>query len=553
MNDPVVLSAQDLKISNVSLSEAAMHVVKGLQESGYEAYLVGGCIRDLILGQTPKDFDVSTNASPEQVKSTFKDCRMIGRRFRIAHVRFKREIIEVSTFRGDPKNKENASRNEMREGKEGQLVRDNVFGTRDEDAFRRDFTINALYYDPVEEVVLDFMDSVKDIKAGKLRTIGDETARFTEDPVRMLRMIRFAAKLDFKLEDHSVELIQEHASLLTHVSAPRMFEEVLKLFHGGKALRSFEMLRELGLFKTMFPFTSQHIVDGEPGFPERALTNTDARIRAGKPVIPAFLFACLLWDPVREDARQLMDSGNNVAKAWKIAMTDAIRDQSQYVALPRRLADVIIDIWMLQFRMVKRQPASIFQMMGDRRFRAAYDFMLLRAELNEVDQDVADWWTDIQDMSEEGKKSMISELSDSEESDDDEPNFNTFQHAQNGNTKGNGRNQGGRHKRSKAGGRRRNNNQGQRANSSNHSSNPNNPNAKKRAGGGKRGKRNGYKGGASRPKNDQGASQNADNAVAETAKKDGPTIKRKTSRVSKTSRSNPYRSRNKNNKEASIF
>ena len=549
MSDPVVLSAEDLNISNSGVSEAAMHVIEGLKESGYEAYLVGGCIRDLILGQTPKDFDVSTNASPEQVKSAFKDCRIIGRRFRIVHVRHKREIIEVSTFRGNPKDKENASRNEMREGKEGQLVRDNVFGTRDEDAFRRDFTINALYYDPIEEKILDFMDSVKDIKAGKLSTIGDEKSRFIEDPVRMLRMIRFAAKLDFKLEDHSIELIKEHANLLTHVSAPRMFEEVLKLFHGGKALRSFEMLRGMSLFKTMFPFTAQHIVDGEPGFPERALANTDARIRAGKPVIPAFLFACLLWDPVREDANQLMDSGNNVAKAWKIAMTDAIRDQSQYVALPRRLADVIIDIWMLQFRMVKRQPSNIFQTMNDRRFRAAYDFMLLRAELNEVDQEIADWWTDIQEMDEMGKKSMVAELKNSDDGDDDdEPNFNTFHHAQNGNAKGNNKNRNGRrNSRSNNGGKGRN---------SRRQNNPNNPHAKKRAGGAKRGKRNSQKGSGHRRSNDDAAMQSSGNSTGEgndANKKDGPTIKHKRSRMSKTSRSNPYRSRNKNNKEASIF
>lgn len=542
MNDPVVLSAQDLNISNSNVSNAAMYVVEGLKEAGYEAYLVGGCIRDLILGQTPKDFDVSTNASPEQIKSIFKDCRMIGRRFRIAHVRYKRETIEVTTFRGDPKDKESASRHELRESKEGQLVRDNVFGTRDEDAFRRDFTINALYYDPIDEVVFDFMDSVSDIKAGKLQTIGDEKTRFIEDPVRMLRMIRFAAKLDFKLEDHSIELIKEHANLLTHVSAPRIFEEVLKLFHNGKALRSFEMLREMGVFKTMFPFTAQHIVDGEPGFPERALVNTDARILAGKPVIPAFLFACLLWDPVREDANQLMDSGNNIAKAWKIAMTDAIRDQSQYVALPRRLADVIIDIWMLQFRMVKRQPASIFQIMNDRRFRAAYDFMLLRAELNEVDQELVDWWTDIQEMDEVGKKAMIAELKDSDAADGDEPNFNTFHHAQNNNSRGKNSNQkNGRRRsshRSKANGKAR--------------SNTSNSRAKKRAGGGaKRGKRRSY--GDQNEQTTTQADGNSFSTGANSDKKEGPTIKRKRSRVSKTSRSNPYRSRNKNNKEAPIF
>jgi len=450
LNNVKIIPAEDFGISREDFSEASLMVADTLMEGGYEAYIVGGCNRDLILGLKPKDFDVSTNASPEQVRKLFKDCRIVGRRFRIAHVRHKREIIEVSTFRGDPKEKQNANRNEMREGKEGQLIRDNVYGTLDSDAFRRDFTVNALYYNAKDNTLSDFMDSVGDLKSQTLKVIGDEQARFTEDPVRMLRMVRFSAKLGFPIPQESLALIQEQAGLLTHVSAPRMFEEVLKLFHSGQAFSSFELLREYGLFKTMFPFTAQHLDDGEVGMTEKALKNTDQRIRAGKPVISAFLFACLLWDPIREDAQILMDSGEPHTKAWKMAMMDAIRDQSQYVALPRRIADIMMEIWMLQFRMVKRQPASISQLMSNRRFRAAYDFMLLRSQLAEVDTEIADWWTDIQELERDGQKEMIADLmDDSDEEDDDEPNFNTFHHANQSSTA----NGNGQHRRNNNGGR----------------------------------------------------------------------------------------------------
>ncbi len=527
MNKPITLSAKDYNISKINISAAALHVVEGLKEAGFEAYLVGGCVRDLILGLVPKDFDVATSAAPEQVGTIFRDCRTIGRRFRIAHVRYNREIIEVATFRGNPMEKQNPSKHEMRQGQEGQLIRDNVFGTQDEDAFRRDFTVNALYYDPVEEVVLDYMDSVADIDAKILRNIGDAKQRFTEDPVRMLRMIRFAAKLGFSMEDGARELIEEHANLLGHVSAPRMFEEVLKLFHGGQAVRSFEMLREFGLFKTMFPFTSQHLVEGELGLPERALANTDARIQAGKPVIPAFLFACLLWDPVREDANNLMDSGTPMAKAWRVAMTDALRDQSQYVALPKRLADIIVDIWTLQFRMVKRQPASIFSLLNNRRFRAAYDFMLLRSQLNEVDADIAQWWTEIQEVDEAGKKEMIANLVDDEE--DDEPNFNTFHHANSANGNGNQANNNNRRGTGRHMARRNKRRQ------------PNNRSRNKNAKG------------QGQPQN-KGNGGNANNAAKNTAKNERGTGKQNQARksrrkTSKTSRSNPYRSRQKQTKE----
>jgi len=402
------------------------------------------------------------------------------------------------------------------------------------------------------------MDSVADMKSQTLKVIGDEQTRFIEDPVRMLRMVRFSAKLGFPVPEASLKLIQENANLLAHVSAPRMFEEVLKLFHSGQAFRTFELLREYGLFKAMFPFTSQHLVDDEVGMTEKALKNTDARVQAGKPVISAFLFTCLLWDPIREDAQILMDSGEPQTKAWKIAMMDAIRDQSQYVALPRRIADIMQEIWMLQFRMIKRQPASIFQLMSHRRFRAAYDFMLLRSELNEVDSEIAIWWTEIQELEREEQKDLVDQLmddSDEEDFDDDEPNFNTFHHANQTSTS-----QKRRNNKPKGGGRgrkpSRNAKGGQRRNS-----NPNNPNSNGPKNNGGKGKpRSKHK----KPSNRRHASSNndsnrhngqGDNAGNSPGNSESNN-KRNGARVSKTSRSNPYRSRNKNNKhkkEESIF
>ena len=546
MNTPEIIPAEKYDISAENFSEAALQVVSDLQEAGYEAYLVGGCVRDVLLGREPKDFDVSTSASPEQVKRTFKGCRIIGRRFQIAHVRIKRELIEVSTFRANPHDKANASRNELREGEEGQLIRDNVFGTCDEDAWRRDFSINALYYNPAENVILDYMDSIADIKNGVLRSIGDMEVRFNEDPVRMLRIIRFAAKFDFPLPADAQELIHSKKQLISTVSAPRLFEEVLKLFHGGQAVKSFNMLREYGLFNLMFPFTAEYIVDGELGMAERALTNTDKRIQEGKGVIPAFLFSCLLWDPVREDAHGLLDQGNTAAKAWRIAMTDALRDQSQYVSVPRRMADTVMEIWTLHFRLVSRKPRAIVQLMNHRRFRAAYDFMLLRASLSEVDQELVDWWTEIQEVDEEQKQQMIDDLLQPEDDDEDgEPNFNSVdympenQHQFANNTR---KKQGQKPRRGRS----------QRAN--NTGSNSHSRNYKGRRS--HQGRKRNHQGGSSANQNANQSEANAQVNEHQQAQSQGNSNGQKP-RNSRTSRSNPYRSRRKNmnrkKKEDSYF
>lgn len=406
------MTAEEAGINNEDISSNALSVVQGLQDAGYQAYLVGGCVRDLLLGIKPKDFDVSTDATPEQIKSVFKrNARIIGRRFKLVHVRFGYEVIEVATFRADASDRDRVGVNEMSEGEQGQLLRDNVFGSLEEDVVRRDFRANALYYDSCAGEVLDFMGGIDDIRERKLISIGAPEQRFTEDPVRMLRVIRFAAKLGFEMEPEALEMIEKEGKLLSHVSSARLFEEVLKLFHGGAAYETYVLLRKYGLFKYLFPFTDQVAIEGVEGMPERALRNTDKRIGEGKPVIPAFLFACMLWDPVKADAQVLMEDGTPEAQAWRIAMNDALRDQNQYVAVPRRLAEIILDIWNIHFRLIKRNPRMVKASLNNRRFRAAYDFLLLRTMVHEVDEEISRWWTDIQEVDEQGRDDMISELS----------------------------------------------------------------------------------------------------------------------------------------------
>lgn len=423
MNSATIVSANELGIEKQSISKNALKVVSELHAAGFQAYLVGGCVRDLILGLKPKDFDVSTDATPEQIKKTFRNSRIIGRRFRLVHVRFGYEVIEVATFRADANDRERVSAQEMSEGDQGQLLRDNVYGTIEEDVVRRDFRANALYYNPESDEVLDFVGGIGDIQQQKLISIGEPKQRFREDPVRMLRVVRFAAKLGFAMEPEAMEMIEEEGKLLAHVSAARLFEEVLKLFHGGAAYDTYIMLRKYGLFKYLFPFTDQGVLEDVEGMPERALKNTDKRIHAGKPVIPAFLFACMLWDPVRADSQILMQDGTPEAQAWRIAMADGLRDQNQYVAVPRRLAEIILDIWNIHFRLIKRNPRMIKASLSNRRFRAAYDFLLLRVALHEVDEEIGEWWTKIQELEPHERDQMIAELGKNHSSarDDDLP------------------------------------------------------------------------------------------------------------------------------------
>lgn len=393
-------------ISRANISNAALKVLYRLKDAGYEAYLVGGGVRDLLLGREPKDFDVATNATPEQVKETFRNCRLIGRRFRLAHVRFGREIIEVATFRAAQPAADAASSNGQ-----GMILRDNVYGTIEEDALRRDFTVNALYYDIRDFSVIDYASGMEDLQNGLLRLMGDPETRYREDPVRMLRAARFAAKLGFVLSPETEAPIATLAGLLGEVPAARLFEEVLKLFMTGHGVASFEKLRHFGLFGQLFPDTEAVLATEEEGFPHtmvlKGLENTDARVIGGKPVTPAFLFAVLLWEPVRLRAREYEADGIAPYAALQAASSDIIERQVGRVAIPRRFSTPMREIWTLQPRFQHTKGKRPHRLAGHPRFRAAYDFLLLRAQAGEADQALADWWTEFQGEAQAGKAPTV--------------------------------------------------------------------------------------------------------------------------------------------------
>jgi poly(A) polymerase len=412
--EPVYYTGKSLGLDKSQISRQAMTVLKGLRQKGYDSFLVGGCVRDMLLGLEPKDFDVATNASPEQVRQVFRNGRIIGRRFKIVHVRFGREVIEVTTYRGAPADKHQDERMH-RVGEEGRLLADNVYGTLDEDAMRRDLSVNALYYDPATDEVLDYHDGLRDIKDGLLRVIGDPAERYREDPVRMLRVIRFASKLGFEIEPEASAAIDQHADLLTNVPAARLFDEVLKLFHSGSAITTFEKLRQHGLFEFLFPATENILKSEEEGYPRTflplALKNTDKRIRQGKPVIPSFLYAVLLWEPMRLYKEAAMKQGLNEYDSIQQGADQAIVEEIGTVAIPRRFTAQMREIWVMQYFFDQRKSRQVFRLLENRKFRAGYDFMLLRASVNQASPEVAEWWTLIQDVDENERNKMLNALS----------------------------------------------------------------------------------------------------------------------------------------------
>ncbi len=394
---PVTIPRDRHNISRSNISRNAVKVLYRLNSAGYQAYLVGGGVRDLLLGREPKDFDVATDARPEQVKAVFSNCRLIGRRFRLAHVHFGREIIEVATFRSNRESGEG----DDRQLENGMLLSDNIYGTLEDDAQRRDFTINALYYSVEDFAVIDFADGLEDLRKGVIRLLGDPESRFREDPVRLLRAVRFAAKLGFVIEPETEKPMARLASLLADIPAARLFEEVLKLFLAGSALDTFEKLRHYELFGQLFPATEEALTHQDHDFPitfvNRGMHNTDLRIQQGKPVTPAFLFAVLLWEPVRLRAEALQASGMQPYDAQQTAATEVLADQARHVSIPKRFSYPMREIWQLQHRFLQRNGKRPQRLMSHPRFRAAYDFFLLRAEAGEVDQAEADWWTHIQE------------------------------------------------------------------------------------------------------------------------------------------------------------
>jgi poly(A) polymerase len=414
----VIISRAQHPISRALVSENALKVLHRLKDAGYASLLVGGCVRDLMLGREPKDFDVVTDASPEQIHKLFRNARLIGRRFRLAHIRFGREIIEVATFRALPRTAGEDDANGRAAGDAmaaaGRLLRDNVFGTQEEDALRRDFTINALYYNIRDFSVLDYVGGAADLEQGRLRMIGESEVRYREDPVRMLRAVRFAAKLGFRIEADTARPIRELAPLLRQVPPARLFEEVLKLFHGGCAAETYELLRQFGLFAYLFPRTEASLSHEESGFPRtlvaQALRNTDERIERHKSVTPAFLFAVLLWYPVQEVVRRFVGQGINPNDALIRAAEHVLREQIQHVSIPKRISVPMREIWELQSRLERRNGLQAARLVQNTRFRAGYDLLLLRASVGDADAELASWWTRFQEVDEAGRKEMMASL-----------------------------------------------------------------------------------------------------------------------------------------------
>ena len=386
-------------ISRRNISKPALRVLYGLHEAGYRALLVGGAVRDLLLGRRPKDFDIATDATPEQVRKLFRNCRLIGRRFRLAHVMFGREIIEVATFRGTGE-----SGDGDRHIVDGRIVRDNIWGTIEEDARRRDFRVNAMYYDIADFSVLDEVGGMQDLDDRVLRLIGDPETRYREDPVRMLRAARLAAKLDFEIAESAAAPFAELAPLLGDVAPARLFDESLKLFMAGHALASFRSLRRHGLLAPLFPSTARALDAGDQvllAMIEQGMANTDARVAEDKPVTPAFLFAVLLWGEVREQAGALVADGQPPSVAWQRAAHRVVTTQAQHVSIPRRFSHMMEEIWVLQPRFTHRTRKRALRLMAHARFRAAYDFLLLRAGESEDIRELGQWWTQAQDLPEQ--------------------------------------------------------------------------------------------------------------------------------------------------------
>ncbi|MBG0757952.1 poly(A) polymerase [Vibrio cidicii] len=408
-----VITRQEHNISRKQISDNALKVLYRLHGAGFDAYLVGGGVRDLLLGQTPKDFDIATNATPEQLKHLFRNCRLIGRRFRLAHIMFGRDIIEVATFRG---HHQDADSPVSQQSKQGMLLRDNVYGTIDEDAERRDFTINAMYYNIADYSIHDYAGGVEDLEDRLIRLIGDPQTRYREDPVRMLRAIRFAAKLDFDIEEDTAAPIEELAPLLRDIPAARLYEESLKLLQAGYGLETYHLLREYNLFQQLFPAIAAHFTEDYSSPTEQmldlVLDSTDMRIDEGKRINPAYMFAAMLWYPMLALADKLMEAHNlchydAVMEASNLILDEQVRS----IAIPRRHTATIREIWQLQLRMPRRNGKRAFRLMELNKFRAGFDFLEMRGEIEGGETEkLAKWWTTFQNAGREMRVAMASDL-----------------------------------------------------------------------------------------------------------------------------------------------
>ncbi len=427
---PVMVPVSAHRIDMKLVSANATRVTRTLQENGFKAFVVGGAVRDLLLGVKPKDFDVATDAVPEEIQRLFRRAHIIGRRFRLVHVLFGADTIEVSTFRAGgtappvdavapppPRPGEGGPRGRRLGGvthaadEHGRVLRDNVFGSQEEDAARRDFTVNALFYDPSTQTVIDYHQGVADIQAKTMRMIGDPETRYREDPVRMLRAVRFAAKLGFSIDEATREPIVRLAPLLENVPAARLFDEMLKLFMSGHAVACLERLRAEGLHHGVLPLLD--VVLEQPlgeRFVTLALSNTDDRVRAGKSITPSFLFASLLWHEVLTKWTEAKARGESPLPALTTAMDEVLDAQTEKLAIQRRYASDMREIWGLQPRLERRAGRAPWRLLEHPRFRAGYDFLLLRAAAGEIDATLADWWTRFIDAEPDAREALQAEL-----------------------------------------------------------------------------------------------------------------------------------------------
>lgn len=395
---PKVIPRSAHSVSRNDISKSALKVLYRLHKSGYQAFLVGGCVRDALLDLHPKDFDVATNATPDEVRALFDNCRLIGRRFRLAHVRFGREIIETATFRAAA----NHAADDAAHDDAGRIIRDNVYGSIEEDVWRRDFTCNALYYNIADFSIWDYTDGVKDIERRRLVLIGDPDTRLREDPVRMLRAVRFAAKLDFTIDKSVEDSIYKHVDLLANVPAARLFDEFLKMFQTGFAERTFDLLRHYGLFAPLFPATDEELnADAAyETFVRAALRNSDRRVAAGKSVTPMFLIGVFFWAPTKRLAEiRRSEEKMSESQSLGLASYELMAQQQRRISIPKRFTVPMREMLALQPRFQNQRGKRAMNFLEHRRFRAAYDFMMLLSEAGQVDKSIADFWTDVQTQS----------------------------------------------------------------------------------------------------------------------------------------------------------
>jgi poly(A) polymerase len=401
---PTIFGADKHAVRREDISRCARRTCEELQRAGHAAFVVGGAVRDLLLARKPKDFDVATSATPEEVRAIFRRSRIIGRRFQIVHVLCGQETVEVSTFRAHFTREPDAENTD----EHGRMLSDNVFGTQAEDALRRDFTVNALFYDPVKEEIWDYVHGLKDLKAKKLVMIGDPATRYREDPVRMLRAARLGAKLGLEIDPKTRAPIKELRHLLENVPQARLFEEILKLLLSGNAVECVRVLRELELHHGLLPLLDTALDDPEAGpFALAALRATDERLAEGKPVSPAFLLAALLWGQVEKNLRRFEGEGQPTVPALHAAMHEALDVQRDSLAIPRRFDATMKELWLMQPRFLQRGGQRPYRLLEHPRFRAAYDFFALRAASANAPQEAAQWWERFQDASPDEREQML--------------------------------------------------------------------------------------------------------------------------------------------------